>query len=94
MAMADASPKLKRRVRGEVKRARNAIRALGASLAELERIETADRFGEFVVDANEVVDEETEQQLVTMLQLARKDHPGQRIEVVVIARQRLDTGDE
>lgn len=92
MAMADA-PQLKRRVRGEVKRARNAIRALGSSLAELEKVETADRFGTFVIEPDESI-QEVESDLGSMLHIAREDHPGQQIEVVVIARQGPDEGDE
>lgn len=91
--MADTAPQLRRRVRGELKRARNAVRALGSSLSELDRVETVDRFGEFVIETDEPIDGQVQEELVSMLQMARNDHPGQQIEVVVIARQRLDEGD-
>lgn len=80
-------------MRGELKRARNAVRALGASLAELDSVETVDRFGTFIVEADEELEAGMEQDLVSMLRLARSDHPGQQIEVVVIAHQGPDKGD-
>lgn len=86
MAMADA-PQLRSRVGGELKSVRNAVRRLLPALAELERVETVDRFGKFVIEPEEGLDQGVEQDLISMLRMARKDHPGQEIEVVVIARQ-------
>lgn len=91
--MAEGAPQLRRRVRGELKRARNAVRALGASLAELDDVETVDRFGKFIIEADEELESGVEQDLVSMLRMARKDYPGQELEVVVIARQGPDKGD-
>lgn len=72
---------------------RNGVRALLPLLAELERVETVDRFGKFVIEPDEELDSGVEQDLVSMLRMARRDHPGQEIEVVVIARQGPDKGD-
>lgn len=93
MAVADA-PQLRSRVGGELKSFRNAVRRLLPALLELERVETVDRFGNFVIEPDEELDPTLEQDLVSMLRMARKDHPGQEIEVVVIARQSRDKGEE
>jgi hypothetical protein len=92
MAVADA-PQLRSKVAGEVKSTRNALRRLLPALNELLRVETVDRFGKFVIEPDEELDQTLEQDLVSMLRMARKDHPGQEIEVVVIARQGRDKGE-
>lgn len=73
-----------------MKRLRNAVAEALPVLAELERVETVDRFGTFTIEPWEELDGRMEQDLVSMLRMARRDHPGQEIEVVVIARQTED----
>lgn len=85
MATAEA-PRLRKRVRGELKSVRNAVRRLTGALAELERIESVDRFGDYVVEPDEELDADLEEEVVSMLHMAREDHPNQRLEVIFIAQ--------
>lgn len=83
MAVAE-KPALRQRGIGEVRRLRNAVRAALPVLTELERVESVDRFGRYVVQPDE---EPVTDELQSFLQLARDDHPGQELEIIVIARQ-------
>ena len=55
--VADKPPRLRRQVRHELGRVRSGARKLAQALAELERIESTDSFGTYLIEEDQDIDE-------------------------------------